>query len=93
MTERVAIVGVGYSTVGRDTGLSYKELTVQAALAAMGDAGMGPGDIDGIVLHGFGQPEPWGEDAASAVNDKLVARMLGLTPVNWYSTSGTNSVT
>jgi acetyl-CoA acetyltransferase len=90
VTDRVAIVGVGYSTVARDTGLSYKELTIQSATAAMADAGMGPGDIDGVVLHAFGQPEPWGEEASSAVNDKLAAQMLGLTPINWYSTSGTN---
>jgi len=90
VTDRVAIVGVGYSTVARDTGLTYKELARQAAVAAMVDAGMGPGDIDGIVVQAFGQPEPWGEEPTSAADAKLVAQMLGLTPINWYSTSGTN---
>ena len=31
--NRVAIVGVGYSTVGRRTGLSLEKLTAQAGVA------------------------------------------------------------
>lgn len=85
MVDRVAIVGVGFSDLGRDTGLSYKELAVQSALAAMHDGGMGPSDIDGMSLRAFGQPEPWGESAESALNDRMAAQMLGITPLNWYS--------
>jgi acetyl-CoA acetyltransferase len=85
VVDRVAIVGVGYSALGRDTGLSYKELAVQSALAAMRDGGMGPSDIDGMSLRAFGQPEPWGETAESAANDRMAAQMLGITPLNWYS--------
>ncbi len=85
MTGRVAIVGTGYSAVGRDTGFSYKELAVQSALAAMGDCGVGPADVDGLSLRAFGQPEPWGEPAESALNDRMLAHMLGITPLNWYS--------
>jgi acetyl-CoA acetyltransferase len=88
--DRVAIVGVGYSTVGRDTGLSYLELTAQSALAAMADAGMQPSDIDGVCLYAIGQPEPSGQSAESAVGDKLAAHMLGITPVNWFGTAPTN---
>ena len=85
MVDQVAIVGVGYSDVGRDTGLSYKELAAQSALAAIRDCGMGPGDIDGVSLRAFGQPEPWGEPAETALNDRMAAQMLGITPLNWYS--------
>jgi acetyl-CoA acetyltransferase len=85
--DRVAIVGVGYSAVGRRSGLSYKELTLQSALAAMDDAGMGPRDIDGICLRAFGQPEPWGEPAESAMNDRMAAHMLGIVPTGWFSST------
>ncbi len=85
MTGRVAIVGAGYSAVGRETGLSYKELAVQSALAAMDDCGVRPRDIDGLSLRAFGQAEPWGEPAESVLNDRMLAHMLGITPLNWYS--------
>lgn len=90
MRNRVAIVGVGFSDVGRDTGLTYQQLTVQAALAAMADAGMAPADIDGICLRAFGEPEPWGEPAESALNERMAAHMLGMTPVSWFSGAPSN---
>lgn len=51
--RRVAIVGVGYSTVGRDTGLSLKQLIAQGAAAAMADGGVEQADIDGVAMHAF----------------------------------------
>jgi acetyl-CoA acetyltransferase len=51
--RRVAIVGVGYSTVGRDTGLSLKQLIAQGAQAAMADGGVAQEDIDGVAMHAF----------------------------------------
>ncbi|HVW42605.1 MAG TPA: thiolase family protein [Amycolatopsis sp.] len=51
--QRVAIVGLGYSTVGRDTGLDLNTLTAQSSVAAMQDAGVKPADIDGVVVHSF----------------------------------------
>ena len=50
---RVAIVGVGYSTVARHSGLSLNTLTAQSAIAAMDDAGVTPRDIDGVAVHSF----------------------------------------
>ena len=47
-TNRVAVVGVGYSTVGRRTGLTSREMTIQAGKAALADAGMTNADIDGV---------------------------------------------
>ncbi len=90
MTNRVAIVGVGYSPAARDTGLSYRQLTAASARAAMDDAGMRASDIDGIAIHAFGQPEPSGEAPGSAVTDKIAAQMLGITPVNWFADVPTN---
>jgi acetyl-CoA acetyltransferase len=51
--RRVAIVGVGYSTVGRDTGLSLRQLIAQGAQAAMADGGVAQADIDGVAMHAF----------------------------------------
>ena len=68
--NRVAIAGVGYSKVGRKTGLSPEELTIQATKAAVADAGLTMGDIDGI---------------ASVGTDPLSdGWMLGTAPLNWF---------
>lgn len=85
MSNRVGIVGVGYSTVGRDTGLSYKELAVQSALAALADAGMTGKDVDGIAFAIMGEPEAWGEPPMYALSDRMVGHMLGMTPLRWFT--------
>ena len=71
-THRVAVVGVGYSKVGRKTGLSEQELARQAFEAAITDAGMQPSDIDGVSVMGGG-------------NSMELAYTLGMMPINWYS--------
>ena len=76
--QRVAIVGVGYSTIGRDTGLSLDTLTAQASIAAMDDAGVGPADIDGVVVHSF--PHQY-------VSSTHTAAMLGIPDLAFYSSS------
>ena len=69
--NRVAIVGLGYSNVGRNTGLSPNELMIQATMAAFDDSGLTVHDIDGITSVGT---EP--------LND---AWMLGVEPLNWWA--------
>jgi acetyl-CoA acetyltransferase len=76
--QRVAIVGVGYSTIGRRTGLSLDELTAQASVAAMGDAGLAPSDIDGVVVHSF--PHQY-------VGATQTADLLGIPDLAFYSGS------
>jgi acetyl-CoA acetyltransferase len=76
--NRVAIAGVGYSTVGRRTGLSLEALTAQASVAAMTDAGITPADIDGVAVHTF----PHQYLAATQTAD-----LLGIPDVGWYSGS------
>jgi acetyl-CoA acetyltransferase len=68
--SRVAIVGLGYSKVGRNTGLSPEELMIQATKAALDDSGLTVRDIDGITSVGT---EP--------LND---AWMLGVEPLRWW---------
>jgi acetyl-CoA acetyltransferase len=69
--QRVAIVGLGYSQVGRKSGLSMDQHVVQATKAALADSGLKVGDIDGIACVGS---EP--------LND---AWLLGIEPLNWFA--------
>ena len=71
--RRVAIAGVGYSTIGRHTGLSSDELVRQSTLAALEDAGLGVSDVDGLVSVG---------------SDVLTnAWMLGIVPPRWWNSA------
>jgi acetyl-CoA acetyltransferase len=72
--RRVAIVGVGYSKVGRHTGLSERHHAAQAAAAALEDAGLTVADIDGATT--------WGGDAID------FAYMLGMGPLRWHLNVG-----
>ena len=49
--DRVAITGIGQSSIGRRLGRSGLALTVDAALAAIDDAGLVPADIDGLATY------------------------------------------
>jgi len=84
--ENVAAVGVGYSTTGRNTGLTSFELGRQATLAALADAGMSTTDIDGLtLLWGVMGPSPAGLDVVEPMG---FAQALGIGPLNWYGTAG-----
>ena len=50
--HRCIISGIGISRVGRRTGRSGLELTVEAARDAIADAGLTPDDIDGVTTVG-----------------------------------------
>jgi acetyl-CoA acetyltransferase len=67
--RRVAIVGVGYSDVGRNTGLSERHHAAQAATRALEDAGLRAHDIDGAAT--------WGGDPVD------FAWMLGFDRLRW----------
>ncbi len=72
LERRAVISGIGQSQVGRRLGRSDLDLTVQAALAAVADAGLTRDDIDGLATYpgmgagggGFaGPPSPDVQDA------------------------------
>ena len=87
-SDRIAAVGVGYSTIGRQTGLTSRELTLQCAKAAMADAGMTPADIDGVCMHG-GEAAAWsrGVQSAGYLSEAMdTGFMLGMSPLNYYNT-------
>src|SRR4051794_15431522 len=48
---RPVISGAGHSQIGRRIGVSGYQLTVDAILAAVADAGLSVGDIDGLVTY------------------------------------------
>lgn len=81
LEKDVAIVGVGQSEVGRPSSRSAMQLTVDAALEAIADAGLTPKDIDGVCS--------WPGDNAngssfSPVGPLAMLSVLGLQ-CNWFS--------
>ncbi len=90
LNDRVAAVGVGYSTTGRKTGLTSWQLAIQASKAAMEDAGLTPADIDGVsLLWGVAGPAPSGLDTVDPMD---LGYMLGIKGLNWYGTAGPSYV-
>ena len=69
MSRKVAIVGVGYSDVARNSGLSERHHAAQAAVRALDDAGLTAKDIDGAST--------WGGDSSD------FAWMLGFDQLQW----------
>jgi acetyl-CoA acetyltransferase len=76
--ERQAVVsGIGQSAIGRRLGRSALDLTVEAALAAIADAGLERTDIDGLATYpggGFGPPG-FGGPGTPEVHDALRLRL------------------
>ena len=78
--KRVAITGIGQSAVGRRLGIDPLELTLDACLAAIEDAGLTTSDIDGLSTYPGPMPNPPGFSGAGAYE---VIDALRLN-VNWY---------
>jgi acetyl-CoA acetyltransferase/uncharacterized OB-fold protein len=78
--DRVAITGIGTSEIGRRLMRPPLALTVDAVTAAIADAGLQLGDIDGLATWpGNSTAIGMGEGGVSALED-----VLGLRPV-WYN--------
>jgi len=75
--DRVAISGIGSSQIGRRLQRDPWELTAEAALAAITDAGLRPDDIDGISTYPGGNHPSAGFSGAGLWD---VRTMLGLDP-------------
>jgi acetyl-CoA acetyltransferase len=78
--ERDCVIsGLGQSQVGRRLGRDGLDLTMDACLAAIADAGLAPGDIDGVSAWPGGMPgrEPFAGPPLMDVQDAL-----GLS-LNW----------
>jgi len=77
--DRVAVTGLGQSAVGRRLGRDGLDLTVEAALAALADAGLSVADIDGVATFPGESPDP-GFAGASAWE---LHDALGIS-ASWY---------
>jgi acetyl-CoA acetyltransferase len=76
--DRCAVSGIGATAFTARSGRSTLSLATEAALAAVADAGLAPGDIDGIVRS---------EMDGVAHND--LATALGLPNLTYWGSSGT----
>ncbi len=80
--ERAAVIsGVGQSQIGRRIYRDPLELTVDAALAAIGDAGLTRADIDGLSTYpgNMGTPPGFSGAGITEVHDALRLNL------NWFS--------
>ncbi len=78
--REVAITGIGQSEVGRPSTRSAMELTMNACLEAIADAGLSPRDIDGVCCW---PGDNSNGDSFSPVGPLAVKSALGLD-VNWF---------
>ena len=85
--ERRAIIsGIGQSAIGRRLGRSGLDLTLEAVLAAIADAGLDRKDIDGIAT-GSGYAVAAGASPVGTMELKEALRLA----VNWYSAASDSS--
>ncbi len=78
--DRVALTGVGMSTIGRKLMVSPLSLTVEAIRRAVADAGLSMEEIDGLSTYpGTGAEGGYAEGGISAVES-----ILGLRPT-WHN--------
>lgn len=80
---RVIVAGVGMTGVSRDSGKSEGRLTLEAALAAIHNAGMTPDDVDGIVAFPDRVSTPF-----EGPHITYVQRALGLRTTNFWQAMG-----
>ena len=82
LERRAIISGIGQSDVGRRLGRSDLDLTVDAALAAIADAGLTRDDIDGLSTYpgmGAGTPGFGGPPDARGAGRPRACRSTGTT--------------
>jgi len=74
LTGKAAIAGIGATEFSKDSGRSELRLASEAILAALGDAGLSPSDVDGLVSFTM--------DANSEIS---IARELGIPELTFFS--------
>jgi acetyl-CoA acetyltransferase len=85
--RKTAIIGWGVSDITRDSDRSLSELTKQACLGAIEDAGLKPADIDGLATYPDqpfrGAPSTDGIDLVTV--DYLLNHIPLAPDITWYS--------
>lgn len=73
ISGRVAIAGVGHTTYGKHPGRSAWSLQTEAITAAVDEAGLDPGDVDGLFTESqFSEP--------LLMHGAILGRQLGMRP-------------
>jgi acetyl-CoA acetyltransferase len=84
LERRAVISGIGQSEIGRRLGRSDLDLTLEAGLAAIADAGLRPEDVDGLSTYpGMGS----GTGGFAGPTTPEVQDALGLS-LNWHDGGG-----
>jgi acetyl-CoA acetyltransferase len=81
LTDRIIISGIGQSEIGRRLGRDGLELTAEACLAAVADAGLTLADIDGLTTYP-GSSQPGLGFSGASLRD--IHDALGISP-NWVA--------
>jgi len=81
LTDRAIISGIGQSAIGRRLGRDPLELTAEACLAAVADAGLSLADIDGLTTYP-GSSQPGVGFSGASLRD--IHDALGIKP-NWVA--------
>ena len=91
--NQVAIVGVGKSALGRKLNRPIGALAVDAALAAINDAGLQVSDIDGLSTfpEESGGPGVGPVAGISAAPLSWMVQALGIEKVDWWASGGSNA--
>jgi acetyl-CoA acetyltransferase len=76
LQRKVAVVGAAYSQIGRNQDLDIGVLLLQAARAALADAGLSPKDVDGISEYSYGEGSP---------QTYFLAKGLGVPSMKWWA--------
>jgi len=74
LSGKAAIAGIGATEFSKESGRSELQLSVEAVQAALADAGLRPGDVDGLVTFTM--------DSSSEI---AVARELGVPELRFFS--------
>lgn len=73
LRDQAAIAGIGWTGYSKDSGVSTLTLALRAIRAALDDAGLDLGAVDGVATHGVGDSTP----------ATVVAAALGLRDVRF----------
>ena len=73
--DTAAVVGIGMTTLSRNSGFSVLELAVQAAELALEDAGLTAADVDAVLSYHMNDSAPV----------PYVARSLGIGRLGWHN--------
>ena len=77
LSRKAAVVGIGATEFSKDSGRSELQLAAECVLAAVADAGLQPGDVDGLTTFTM--------ETNSEIN---VARVAGLGDLTFFSKIG-----